>query len=216
MPEITPSALLAQLNWRYAVKKFDDQKKIPDERWKAMEETLVLTPSSYGLQPWKFFEVASPDLRRQLLPNSWNQAQVVDCSHFVVFGIKKGMSEADIDRFIGRTAEVRGIAKESIEGYRRMMISDLVTGPRSKYIDEWATRQAYIALGNAMTAAALLGIDSCPMEGINPPKYDEILGLPSKGYATVVACAFGYRSDADKYAHAKKVRFPIEQLIERL
>ena len=102
---------------------------------------------------------------------------------------------------------------EKLAPYRQMMIGDLVTGPRSKVIADWAARQTYIALGNFMTASAALGIDTCPMEGIDPPKYDAILGLVGSGYQTVVACAAGYRSAADKYALAPKVRYPLADVV---
>jgi nitroreductase len=132
---------------------------------------------------------------------------VADASHLVVFAVKEKMDEAHVDRFIARMAEVRSVPAASLEGYRNMMVSDVVRGPRSAWSKEWAARQAYIALGNFMTSAALLGIDTCPMEGIDPAKYDEILGLAGSGYATVVACPAGYRAEGDKYASLAKVRF---------
>lgn len=213
MSTLNASQLLERLNWRYAVKRFDAQKKISAADWQALEEALILSPSSYGLQPWKFVVVAQPDVRKKLLPLSWNQTQTVDASHFVVFAIKRDLGVADIERFIQRTATVRGVPAESIEGYKKMMIGDLVHGPRSKIINEWATRQTYIALGNFMTSAAMIGVDTCPMEGIDPPKYDEVLGLPAKGLQTVVACAAGYRADDDKYAKAAKVRYSRDEMI---
>lgn len=206
--------LIEKLNWRYAVKKFDNQKKISDSNWKTLEESLILTPSSYGLQPWKFLIVQDPQVRKRLTPESWNQTQVEDCSHFVVFAARTSVDEAYLDFFFEEMARIRQTPKESMAGYRKMISSDLQQGPRSKMIQEWATRQTYIALGNLMTCAALLGIDACPMEGINPPKYDEILGLMGTPYRTSVACAVGYRSPQDKYAEAKKVRFNREKLVQ--
>ncbi|MCY7392314.1 MAG: NAD(P)H-dependent oxidoreductase [Leptolyngbyaceae cyanobacterium CAN_BIN12] len=212
----TPTELIERLNWRYATKKFDSSKTIPTDVWAALEESLVLTPSSYGLQPWKFLVVTSPDLKAQLQPLSWNQAQVGDCSHFVVFTIKKNLTAEYIDDFVARTAEVRQAEPESLAGYRKVMVSDVVYGARSLTVNEWATRQTYIALGNFMTCAALLGVDTCPMEGIEPANYDKVLGLPEKGYATVVACAAGYRAEDDKYASLAKVRFAKSEVIETL
>ena len=206
--------LIGALNWRYAVKKFDATKKISKDDWTTLEKTLVLTPSSYGLQPWKFLVIQNPDLRKKLTPLSWNQTQVEDCSHFVVFAVLKKLSEADIERFIQQTAKVRGAPAAAMDGYKNMMIGDLVKGPRSNVIREWAARQTYIALGNFMTAAAVLGIDTCPMEGLDPGKYDEVLGLNDSPYATVVACPAGYRHAEDKYAQMKKVRFDVESVIE--
>ncbi|MEX0270797.1 NAD(P)H-dependent oxidoreductase [Leptolyngbyaceae cyanobacterium UHCC 1019] len=212
----TPTDLLDRLNWRYATKKFDSTKTIPADIWAALEESLVLTPSSYGLQPWKFLIVTNPDLKAQLQPLSWNQAQVSECSHYVVFTIKKNLTAEHVDHFVARTAEVRQAEPESLAGYRKVMVSDVVYGARSLSVNEWATRQTYIALGNFMTCAALLGVDTCPMEGIEPAKYDTVLGLPEKGYATVVACAAGYRSEDDKYATLAKVRFEKSEVIETL
>jgi len=208
--------LLECLNWRYATKKFDPNQIISDDTWQTLCEALVLTPSSYGLQPWKFWVITNQKLKEELKPLSWNQAQVADCSHYVVFSIKKNLTVDGVDRFVERTAEVRGITTESMTAYRNIMVGDVIDGSRSLIVNEWATRQAYIALGNFMTSAALLGVDTCPMEGIEPANYDRLLGLSSKGYATVVACAAGYRAEDDKYAELAKVRFPMSEVIETL
>ncbi len=216
MNQITTTDLLAQLNWRYATKQFDPAKPIAPETWTALEDALVLTPSSYGLQPWKFLIVTSAELKAQLKPFSWNQSQVTDCSHYVVFAIQKNMTAAHVDRFIARTAQVRGGTVEAMAGYRNLIVADLVDGARSFSINQWATRQAYIALGNFMTSAALLGVDACPMEGIEPVNYDRVLGLSAKGLTTVVACAAGYRAEADKYATLAKVRFLKSEVLETL
>jgi nitroreductase len=216
MQPIATIDLLNALTWRYATKKFDPAKIISTETWSALEDALVLTPSSYGLQPWKFLIVTSPKLKETLKPLSWNQAQVTDCSHYVVFTIKKNLTAADVDRFVARTAEVRNISVESITGYRNIMVSDVVHGARSFNVNEWATRQTYIALGNFMTSAALLGVDTCPMEGIEPVKYDQALNLHEIGYTTVVACAAGYRAEDDKYADLAKVRFAKSDVINAM
>jgi nitroreductase len=214
MKPISTPDLLDALTWRYATKKFDPTKVISAETWSALEDALVLTPSSYGLQPWKFVVVTSPELKETLRPLSWNQAQVTDCSHYVVFTIKKNLTAADVDRFVERTAQVRSVSVESMAGYRNMMVSDVVNGARSFNVNEWATRQAYIALGNFMTSAALVGVDTCPMEGIEPVNYDKALNLAPAGYATVVACAAGYRAEDDKYAELAKVRFAKSEMVD--
>lgn len=213
MNKLSNADLISTLEWRYATKKFDKEKKIDEKTWKTLEEALMLTPSSYGLQPWKFIIVQNADLRKELQKASWNQSQVTDCSHHVVFVIKEKMDEAHISKFIEQTAKVRNQDISTLEGYKKMMIGDLVNGPRSEMISEWAARQAYIALGNFMTAAAVLGVDTCPFEGIEPLKYDEILKLTGTGWKTVCACPAGYRSNDDKYAEAKKVRFDAKDLI---
>ncbi|MEG4027140.1 MULTISPECIES: NAD(P)H-dependent oxidoreductase [unclassified Microcoleus] len=216
MNHITTTDLLENLKWRYATKQFDPAKTIAPEIWTALEDALVLTPSSYGLQPWKFLIITSSELKEQLKPHSWNQSQVTDCSHYVVFAIKKNLTAEDVDRFMARTVELRGGTVEAMAGYRNLIVSDLVDGARSFNINQWSTRQTYIALGNFMTSAALLGVDTCPMEGIEPVNYDRLLGLSAKGFTTVVACAAGYRSEADKYASLAKVRFPKSEILETL
>ena len=205
--------LLNALEWRYATKIFDATKKIPADAWATLEKALVLTPSSYGLQPYQFLIVQDAAKRAALLPHSWGQKQVVDCSHFVVFTARTEMKEADVDKLIQRTVELRKLPADALNAYRGMMLGDVVNGPRGKIAHEWAARQSYIALGNLMTAAAVLGVDACPMEGLVPAEYDRILQLHGSGYATVVACALGYRAPADKYAGLAKIRFTTADLI---
>ncbi|MCX6894686.1 MAG: NAD(P)H-dependent oxidoreductase [Verrucomicrobia bacterium] len=214
MNKITNKQLLAAQNWRYATKIFDATKKIPAEVWQALEQTLILSPSSFGLQPYKFLIVQDAAKRAALLPHSWGQKQVVDCSHFVVFIARTALTKEEIDRFIARIVEVRQVPAESLNFYRDMMVGDLINGARSKIIAEWAARQAYIALGNLMTSAALLGADACPMEGLVPAEYDKILGLTDSGHQTIVACALGYRAANDKYATLPKVRFEAKDLVK--
>jgi nitroreductase len=216
MGNITNQQLLESLNWRYATKVFDAAKKIPDDVWQTLERALVLTPTSYGLQPYKFLVIGNPAKRAELVPHSWNQKQVVDASHFVVFTARTEMTGADVDKLIKRTADIRKIPADLLNTYRGMMMGDLVNGPRGKIAHEWATRQTYIALGNLMTCAAVLGVDACPMEGLNPPEYDRILNLNGSGYATVVACALGYRAASDKYASQPKVRFETKEVVQQI
>jgi nitroreductase len=207
MQRISNSQLIENLTWRYAVKKFDSKAKIPQQDWETLEKALVLTPSSYGLQPWRFLVVQDPEVRKKLTPLSWKQTQVEDCSHFVVMAHMKKMTEEHVNSFVRSTADARGLNPESLEGYRKMMIGDVVTGPRSKVAAEWAARQCYIAMGNLMTSAAMLGIDTCPMEGLDPAGYDQVLGLAGTNYQTVMAVACGYRHTEDKLASAVKSRF---------
>jgi nitroreductase len=213
MSHTNPQQLLTALNWRYATKVFDATKKISPELWSALEQSLVLTPTSYGMQPYQFVIVQDAAKRAALLPNSWGQKQVVDCSHYVVFTARTEMKDADVAKLIQRTSEVRRIPSEKLGFYRDMILKDVVNGPRGKTAHEWAARQCYIALGNAMTCAAVLGVDTCPMEGIEPLEYDSILGLDGSGYKTVMACAFGYRSVDDKYAGLAKVRYETKDLV---
>lgn len=210
---LTPDQALDALRWRYATKQFDASKKIPDATWGAIEESLALTPSSFGLQPWKFIVVRDPAVRLLLLADSWNQPQVTDASHFVVLAARTDLTAADVDAWISRLAEVQGKPEESLA-----QLKGMICGFAEKMSDEdrraWNIRQVYIALGQLMTTAAMLGIDTCPMEGISPSGYDRVLGLEHSGYATAVACALGYRSGDDKYATMPKARFLKEAVVE--
>ncbi len=206
--------LLDALQWRYATKVFDANKKIPGEVWTALEKTLVLTPSSYGLQPYHFLVVQDAAMRAALLPHTWGQKQIVDCSHFVVFTARTEMKAADVDKLIQRTVEIRKLPADALNAYRGMMLGDVVNGPRGKAAHEWAARQCYIALGGLMTAAAVLGVDACPMEGLVPAEYDKLLKLDGSGYQTVVACALGYRAAGDKYASLAKIRYEPAELVK--
>ena len=213
---ITPQSLLDQLNWRYATKKFDPAKQIPDETWNALEQALVLTPSSFGLQPWKFIVVKDKVVREKLKKASWNQNQITDASHLVVFAQKKDLNAADIEHFIQRIAAVRHVPLPSLNGYKQIMLDFAGKAGRGVGLNEWAGRQVYLALGNFLTCAALLGIDACPMEGIAPDKYDAILGLGKQGWHTRCVAAAGYRAADDSYAALAKVRFPKEEVITAL
>lgn len=212
-PNFSSESVLQTLNWRYATKMFDASKKIPADTWSALEKTLVLAPSSFGLEPWKFFVINDPAVRQTLLEPSWKQAQVVDASHLVVLAIKKDINDADVDRSISRISEVREVPLESLEGFSNV-IKKFIGGLSD--INAWSTRQVYIALSQFMVSAAMLGIDTCPIEGFMPDKYDEILGLTEKGFHAVVVCAAGYRSEDDKYASLAKVRFPLEVKVEHI
>ena len=214
MKPVSNETVLRQLQWRHATKKFDATKTIPADDWTTLEQTLILTPSSYGLQPWKFVVITDPATKARLLPLSWGQRQVVDASHVVVFAIRQNLSETDIDKYLVRIVEVRGGTVEALAGFRRMMVGGLLDGAMD--LNHWASLQAYIALGQFMTTAAMLGIDTCPMEGIEPAKYDEVLGLNELGYGTVVACVAGYRASDDKYASIAKVRFKAEDVLIRV
>jgi len=202
--------LLQHLNWRYATKQFDPAGKISPEDWAVLEQSLILSPSSFGLQPWKFIVVTHPELREKLKAASWGQSQVTDCSHHVVFAVRTQIDEAFVDANLQRITDIRKTPLESLNGLRQVILNFL------PHVDpvEWGARQAYIALGTFMTSASALGIDTCPMEGLVPAQYDEILGLPAQGYKTVVACCAGYRAESDKYAKLPKVRFEPESLIE--
>ncbi|MBV8311774.1 MAG: NAD(P)H-dependent oxidoreductase [Planctomycetaceae bacterium] len=214
MKPVPDEVVLRQLHWRYATKKFDPTRKIAAEDWRSLEQALVRSPSSFGLQPWKFFVVTDPDLKATLKTASWNQSQITDASHLVVFAIKKNLGAADVDRYLARIAEVRSVPLESLDGFKKMLLGSL-----SRPVEEvnaWATRQLYIALGFFLSAAAMLGIDACPMEGFQPEQYDAILGLTEMGYGATVLATAGYRAADDPYIKLPKVRFKPEDVVVHL
>jgi nitroreductase len=206
------SELVQQLNWRYAVKQFDPDRKVDDERWHALEQALVLSPSSYGLQPWKFIVVTDPAIKSQMPAMSWNQSQPKDCSHMVIMAALRSMEEAYVDKFMQSVVDNRGGTIDSLKGYKSMIMNS-AKQPES-VVFAWNSRQVYIALGQLMTAAALLQVDTCPMEGIDPNAYDKLLGLEGTPYTTIVGCAVGYRHPDDKYASTKKVRFATSEVVQ--
>lgn len=211
---ISRSVILDSLRWRYATKKFDPVRKISDADWLALEDALVLTPSSFGLQPWKFLVITDPAVKEALVPVSWGQRQVADCSHLVVFAHRTKIDAEFIEENLRRIAQVRGAPVESLAGYRRVITESLLRGPQSDHLEAWSQRQTFIALGNFMTCAALMGIDACPIEGLMPAKYDEILGLGGRGLTTGAACPAGYRAADDAYARHPKVRFEKKDVLE--
>ena len=210
----SPRVVLASLNWRYAVKKYDTARTIDEATWDVLEQALLLAPSGIGLQPWKFFVIDDPELRARLREAAYGQPQITDASKLVVFASRVGYSEADADRFIARVAEVRNQPLEALAGLKAAAMSVVARSEADR--DVWAARQAYIALGTFLSAAAVLGVDATPMEGLDPARYDEILGLPEKGYRTLAVAAAGYRSSEDKYGTLAKVRFARDTVIEHV
>jgi nitroreductase len=213
---VANETLIRQLEWRYATKKFDPARKISEADWQTLERALVLTPSSYGPQPWKFVVVTNQTVKESLVAASYRQTQPATCSHHVAFAAHREFDEGHVDRYLDRMIEVRGCSRESLAGLRAMLLKTRAATHARGHLGHWSAAQIYIALGNFMTAAALLGIDTSPMEGIEPAKYDELLGLAGTEYTTVVACAAGYRLEEDKYATLPKVRFKAEEVIVRI
>ncbi len=211
---LSPDGWLSALNRRYAVKQYDPTRRIDDATWNALEESLVLAPSSIGLQPYTFLVIDDKDVRARLWEASWGQTPVTEADRFVVFAARVGFSEADIDRYVARVAEVRGLPVASLAGLKQSAMS-VLSRPEAVR-DEWTARQAYIALGTFVSAAAALGVDTTPMEGFDPAQYDAILGLGAQGYRAVAAAAAGFRSPDDKYGHLPKVRFPRPELVRHI
>ncbi len=205
--------LLNNLKWRYAVKKFDPAKKIDPKIWSALEHATIHAPSSFGLQPWRFIEVSDPALRRKLRGASWDQSQITDASHLLVFARRTKVSHAEVDAYVESISGIRGVSKESLNEYRAMMLG--FAQKPGLDAGAWAGKQVYIALGVFLTSAAMLGVDTCPMEGFDPAQYDEILGLPAQNLAATVVATAGYRAADDHHSSLKKVRFHEKDVIIR-
>lgn len=212
---MTPSDLLSALNFRYATKAFDPENSIPADAWDALLESLVLAPSSFGLQPWRFLVVEDPATRASLREVSWNQGQVTDADKMVVFASRDDLTPDDTVRWLDRVAEVQGQPAEELMGLGKV-IDGFANNMTVEQRHAWNIRQTYIALGQFMTSAAVLGIDTCPLEGLDPASYDRILGLEGSGYATCVGCAVGYRTADDHHAARPKARFPRSEVIETI
>jgi nitroreductase len=209
----TPASVEQALSWRYATKRFDATKTIPADTWHALEEALRLAPSSFGLQPWHFVVVSNPNLRKELQAHSWNQPQIVEASHLVVITSLKTVTDETIDGFINAAAATRNQTPADLASYRGMIAGFVKHLTETNAIEAWTSRQAYLALGFLLSSAAMLGIDTCPLEGIDPAQYNKLLGLEASPYSTRVACALGYRAAGDGYANAKKVRFAREHVL---
>ena len=206
---------LDSLNWRYATKLFDSTKKLTEDNIDQLTQALQLAPSSFGLQPWKFFIVKDEKIKAELKAHAWNQPQITDCSHLFVLASKTTIEVSDIETFSNSIASIRGVEREKVEGYHQMMLSALpmMQGDNAA---NWLSNQVYIALGVILSACAISEIDACPMEGFDRSAFDKILKLPEKGYNAKVLCAVGYRSSEDKYASLKKVRYSVNDVVEKI
>lgn len=216
MTEPTGSSLqLADaLQWRYATKQFDPLRTISAADWNQLQQALLFSPSSYGLQPWKFIVVTSPALKQQLPAVCWGQNQPRDCSHFVVLAARRSVDAAFVQQYLQRIADIRSVPVSTLDG-----LGAAILGKTSRMGDQqlaWTARQCYIALGFLLQAAAVLRIDACPMEGIQSDRLDPLLGLSGSEYTSVVACALGYRHAADRAALDAKVRFDAADVVSSL
>jgi len=196
---------LDSLYWRYAVKKFDPDRILEEEKVEALKEAFNLTATSYGLQPIRLVVIHNRELQEKLVSHSYGQRQVADASHVLVICIEKTIDPDYIQGYFNKVREVRGTAEEILEPYRKALVSDFRKKTQVE-IRTWATHQAYLALGNLLTVCAVEQIDSCPMEGFVPGDYDRILGLSEKGLQPVLVLPVGYRSGEDAFSEFKKVR----------
>jgi nitroreductase len=204
--------IIKALNWRYATKAFDPAKKVSESDFETIIESMRLSASSYGLQPWKFIVVSNPEVRAKIRAAAWDQTQVTDASHLVVLTVRNDVNEAFVDKYIQSISEVRGVPVASLQGYSDMMKGALKSRTPEK-VQIWASRQVYIPLGTALLTAATMKIDACPMEGFDNDKVDEILGLDRLGVWSIAILTVGYRSADDKTAEYKKVRYAKEEVV---
>ncbi|SEM25290.1 Nitroreductase [Maribacter orientalis] len=207
--------VLDKLNWRYATKVFNPSKNVSKEDLNILLEAARLSASSYGLQPYHFFVIEDNEVRSKLRKASWNQSQITDASYLLVLANKPTFDDSLVDNYIDNIIETRGVSKKDLEGYSQMMKSTLLGLPDAQK-NSWTSDQTYIALGNLMTIAAEMEIDTCPMEGFDKAQYNEILGLNDKNLSASVVLAVGYRADDDETQNYPKVRYSKEQIITHI
>jgi nitroreductase / dihydropteridine reductase len=207
------SEIINELTWRYATKKFDHSKKISSADLNTLLNVLRYTPSSYGMQPLKFMVVTNPEVRLKLQNASFNQSQVTEASHLIVICAQIETSPNHIDEMTELMSTTRSIEIEKLQGFNNYVKGALKNLSEQEML-LWNSKQAYIALGMFLSNCARLRIDSTPMEGFEPDKYDETLGLTQKGLKAVLVCPIGYRSEEDHYSRLEKVRKPLETLVE--
>lgn len=197
--------VLEHMKWRYAVKKFDSDKILSEEKIERLKEAFNLTATSYGLQPITLLIIKNRALQNKLRTHSFDQQQVAQASHILVICIKDIIDDAYISQYFEQIKKVRNISDEILEPFK----NDLIGSFSNKDVEEikrWSTNQAYLAMGNLLTVCAMEKIDSCPMEGFEPEAYDNVLNLKDKGLTSVLVMPVGYRADDDMFAGFKKVR----------
>lgn len=203
---------IENLQWRYAVKKFDDNKSLNDQQITVLKEAFNLTATSYGLQPLKLVVVQNKDIQQQLVAHSWNQQQVVQASHVLVICVPKELTVADVDAYFALVKEIRNTPDEILNPFKEML-SNNIANKSAEELQQWMRSQAYIALGNLLTVAANERIDSCPMEGFIPAKYDEILGLDAHNLTATLVLPVGFRAEDDYMKDLKKVRKKLTDIV---
>lgn len=204
--------IIDSLKWRYATKKFDDNKLIDSNKIETIKEAFNLTATSYGLQPVKLVIIKDKALQKRLVEISMGQHQVAQASHVLVFCIDTKINSEYIDQYFNRVKTIRNTPEEILKPFQ-----DYITNSfdEKEYleIENWATKQAYITMGNLLTVCAIEKIDACPMEGFSPKAYDEILALNKKNLKSVLVMPIGYRAEDDMFADFKKVRKTLDESV---
>lgn len=208
-------SIIEKLQWRYATKKFDTSKSLSEEKLNILKEAFNLTALSYGLQTLKLVVIEDKKLRENLVPISYGQRQVADASHLLVLCIQTDINTKDVDEHFETIKDIRKTPDSVLASFKNQLTSTIENMPSDKK-QGWATKQAYIALGNLMTVCAIEGIDSCPMEGFIPTELDKALKLEDYGLSSVLMLPVGYRAEDDMFAGFKKVRKDISKTIVEL
>ena len=206
---------LEALQQRYSVKKFDNEKTVSPEILKSILRAAQLSASSMGLQPYEILVVESENLKQKLIPAFYNPSQISTCSHLIVLIAKKNMDENYLGSYFQYISKIREIELETLDPFKKN-INNLIQKLSSEETNVWAEKQCYIVLGNLMFAAALENVDTCPMEGFNKEKIEEILELDTENESVSVTLAIGYRAEDDIFQNFKKVRKPDDKLFKFL
>lgn len=206
---------IESLQWRYAVKKFDDTKLLTTTQINTLKEAFNLTATSYGLQPVKMVVINNKEIQQQLVEHSWNQQQILQASHVLVLCIPKTYSGEDVKQYFDLVQKTRNTSEEIIGKFRDFLVAD-INKKSQETLFTWNKNQAYIALGNLMTVCAIEQIDACPMEGFVPEKYDEILKLNKQNLTSVLVLPVGFRAEDDYMKDLKKVRKQTSDVIIEL
>jgi nitroreductase len=204
--------LIEQLQWRYATKKFDSKKMLEASKIDIIKHAFNLTATSYGLQPIRLVVFSNKNLQQELVEHTMNQVQLAQASHVLVFCIEKSIDKNYITEYFNRIKDIRKTSDAILNPFKEFLIEDFERKSQT-HIEDWAAKQAYLAMGNILTVCAVEGIDACPMEGFSPVKYDEILKLSERGLKSVLVMPIGYRAEDDMFAEFKKVRKNINQSI---
>ncbi len=203
---------IKNLEWRYAVKKFDSDKLLPEEKVDGLKQAFNLTATSYGLQPITLLVIKNKVLQQKLVQHSFGQQQVAQASHVLVICIQDAIDSQYIYRYFDKIKKIRGTSDEVLNPFKDALVDDFSKKDVAE-IKKWSINQAYLALGNLLTICAMEKIDSCPMEGFVPSAYDEILALGKRGLASVLVLPVGYRSEDDVFSDFKKVRKDLEDSV---
>ena len=209
------NSYLESLNWRYATKKFDSNRSISEKDLNLLVEATRLSASSFGLQPYHVFVIKDPETRNSMKEVSWGQAQITEASHLFVFANKKTFGPELIDSYLDEVSHIREIPAEGLKAYGDFMKDKLIDLPEDVK-ETWTAKQTYLAVGNLLSAAGVMEIDACPIEGFEPEAYDRILELENEDLTASVVVALGYRSEEDETQHYKKVRRPKESLFTHI